>query len=159
VGPGQELGRRFAAIENRVAAYTVDILGSLAGIAAFGVLSYFWVPATVWFLIALAIAIRFFPRPPPLPPPGCLAAPGLFALADWPRDAAGVESRVTWSPYYQVWFNPRYLEIHVNNLGHQGMVPKTGAGPAYALPYLLNRDAGGRPFEDVLIIGAGAGND
>ena len=26
--------------------------------------------------------------------------------------------------------------------------------PAYSLPHLLNRDAGGPPFEDVLIIGA-----
>jgi SAM-dependent methyltransferase len=32
-------------------------------------------------------------------------------------------------------------------------------GPAYRLPYLLNRDAGGQPFRDVLIIGAGSGND
>ena len=36
VGPGQEMGRRFAAIDNRVAAYTADILGSLTGIAVFG---------------------------------------------------------------------------------------------------------------------------
>ena len=33
------------------------------------------------------------------------------------------------------------------------------SGPAYMLPYLLNRDAGGRSFDDVLIIGAGSGND
>ena len=31
--------------------------------------------------------------------------------------------------------------------------------PAYALPHLLNRDSGGHPFSDVLIIGAGSGND
>ena len=30
---------------------------------------------------------------------------------------------------------------------------------AYALPYLLQRDSGGRPFQNVLIIGAGSGND
>ena len=36
-------------------------------------------------------------------------------------------------------------------------VEKGGAG--YLLPHLLNRDAGGKPFEDVLIIGAGSGND
>ena len=32
-------------------------------------------------------------------------------------------------------------------------------GAAYLLPHLLNRDAGGTPFEDVMIIGAGSGND
>ena len=47
----------------------------------------------------------------------------------------------------------------MNNLGHQGMLPVERAGPAYFLPHLLNRDAGGKPFDDVLIIGAGSGND
>ena len=32
VGPGQEMGRRFAAIDNRVLAYTADILSSLTPI-------------------------------------------------------------------------------------------------------------------------------
>ena len=39
------------------------------------------------------------------------------------------------------------------------MQPRDAAFPAYALPHLLNRDAGGRPFGQVLIIGAGSGND
>ncbi len=59
VGPGQELGRRFGAVSNRVVAYTVDILGSLTGIAAFGLMSYFWVPAYCWFAIVLAIGLVF----------------------------------------------------------------------------------------------------
>ena len=62
VGPGQEMGRRFAAIDNRLVAYTADILGSLAGIAVFGLMSFFRVPAWIWFLIALAIGIGFVPR-------------------------------------------------------------------------------------------------
>ena len=37
--------------------------------------------------------------------------------------------------------------------------PLQDSGPAYDLLHLLNRDAGGKPFEDVLIIGAGSGND
>ena len=32
-------------------------------------------------------------------------------------------------------------------------------GAGYSLPHLLNRDAGGAPFEEVLVIGAGSGND
>ena len=39
VGLGQVMGRAFDAIPDRVAAYTIDILGSLAGIAAFGAAS------------------------------------------------------------------------------------------------------------------------
>src|SRR5262249_49333547 len=102
VGLGQEMGRRFAAIENRVAAYTADILGSLTGIAAFGLLSYLWVPAWAWFAIGLGIAIAFVPRRRALHALGALAAVGLIALADWPRDALGARTEVIWSPYYQV---------------------------------------------------------
>src|SRR5262249_3911762 len=136
-----------------------DILGSLSGIAAFGVMSYFRVPATVWFLIALAIGIGFVPRRRWLHALGGLGILALVALADWPRDSLGVATEVIWSPYYQVRFKPRYLSIDVNNLGHQGMLPIDRAGPAYLLPHLLNRDAGGPPFDDVLITGAGSGND
>src|SRR5437016_10974196 len=39
------------------------------------------------------------------------------------------------------------------------MVSRDQTAPAYALPYLLNRDAGRTAFADVLIIGAGSGND
>ena len=88
---------------------------------------------------------------------------GVLALVAAGRLAAGRDSawptEVIWSPYYQVRFKPRYLSIDVNNIGHQGMLPVDRAGPAYLLPHLLNRDAGGKPFDDVLIIGAGSGND
>jgi SAM-dependent methyltransferase len=159
VGPGQEMGRRFAAIDNRLTAYTADILGSLAGITVFGFMSFFRVPAWAWFLIALSIGIRFVPRRRGLHALGGLAVLGLVGLADWPRDALGVATEVFWSPYYQVRFKPRYLSIDVNNVGHQGMVAIDRGGPAYLLPHWLNRDSGGKPFEDVMIIGAGSGND
>ena len=159
VGPGQELGRRFAAIENRVAAYSANTLGSLAGIAVFGTISYFRTPAWAWFLLALAIAVPLIPRRPWLHALVGLAVLGLVALADRPNDPLGALTEVIWSPYYQVRFKPRYLSIDVNNMGHQGMLPVDRAGPAYVLPHLLNRDSGNKPFEDVLIIGAGSGND
>jgi SAM-dependent methyltransferase len=72
-----------------------------------------------------------------------------------------------WSPYYRIDFDeaPR-LAISVNLIGHQTMVSReTSFAPAYALPHLLNRDAQSlagqvaKPFEDVLVIGAGSGND
>jgi len=158
VGPGQELGRRFAAVENRVVAYSADILGSLAGIAVFAAMSRFWVPAWVWFLIALGLAWCFVRRPWRQLPLAVVVLAGVWA-ADWPRDLQGVKTEVVWSPYYQVRFKPRYGSIDVNNLGHQGMLPVGLAGPAYLLPHLLNRDAGGSPFAEVMIIGAGSGND
>jgi SAM-dependent methyltransferase len=159
VGPGQELGRRLGAVRNRVVAYTFDILGSLTGIATFGLLSYFWVPAYCWFAIVLAISLVFVKsRRWVSLVCGVLMLGGVY-LADWPRDDQGVAAEVTWSPYYQVRYKPRYKSIDVNYLGHQGMLPVELAGPAYMLPHLINRDAGGRPFQDVMIIGAGSGND
>jgi SAM-dependent methyltransferase len=159
VGPGQEMGRRFALINNRVLAYTADILGSLAGIAVFALMSFLRAPAVVWFLIALALGLGFIKRRRWLHALAGLGVIGLVFLIDRPRDANGVETQVLWSPYYQVQFKPRFRSIDVNNLGHQAMLPIERAGSAYLLPYLLNRDAGGKPFDDVLIIGAGSGND
>ena len=159
VGPGQEMGRRLAAIDNRLAAYSANIGGSLVGIMVFAALSYFRVPAWAWFLVALAIAVPFIRRRPVLHAALGLAVLGLVALADRPNDPLGAPTEVIWSPYYQVRFKQRDLSIDVNNMGHQGMLPVDRAGPAYILPHLLNRDAGNKPFADVLVIGAGSGND
>ena len=159
VGPGQEMGRRLAAIDKRLAAYSANIGGSLVGIIVFAALSYLRVPAWAWFLVALAIAVPFIRRWPVLHAALGLAVLGLVALADRPNDPLGAPTEVIWSPYYQVRFKQRYLSIDVNNMGHQGMLPVDRAGPAYTLPHLLNRDAGNKPFADVLVIGAGSGND
>jgi hypothetical protein len=40
VGLGQAMGRAFDAIPNRVWAYTIDVFGSLSGIAIFAAMSY-----------------------------------------------------------------------------------------------------------------------
>jgi SAM-dependent methyltransferase len=159
VGLGQEMGRRFARIENRILAYSVDILGSLAGIVVFGVMSFFRLPALFWFAIAMALGVCLVPRRRLLHALGGLAVVALVFSVDWPRDAFGVATEVQWSPYSQVRFKRRYMTIDVNNMGHQGMMRVEAVGGAYYLPHLLNRDAGAKPFEDVLIIGAGSGND
>ncbi len=159
LGLGQEMGRRFTVIPNRLIAYSADILGSLVGITVFALISFFRLPAYAWFAIALAPAIYFVPRRRALHAIGAVAALALVAWADWPADAHGTAAEVFWSPYYQVRFKQRYLSIDVNNMGHQGMQRVEHYGAGYYSPYLLNRDTGGKPFEDVLIIGAGSGND
>jgi SAM-dependent methyltransferase len=122
-------------------------------------MSYFWVPAVCWFALTFALALVFV-RPLRWLNLVCgILTLGVVGLADWPRDSQGVETEVTWSPYYQVKYKSRYGSIDVNNLGHQGMLPVERAGPAYMLPHLLNRDAGLQPFRDVMLIGAGSGND
>jgi SAM-dependent methyltransferase len=49
--------------------------------------------------------------------------------------------------------------IAVNTIAHQTMVPFGSRGPGYSLIHLLQQQSGGAPFRDVLIIGAGSGND
>jgi spermidine synthase len=69
------------------------------------------------------------------------------------------EAQQFWSPYYRIDFKQADLSLSVNLIYHQQMVSRNEKFPAYALPHLLNRDAGRPPFADVLIIGAGSGND
>jgi len=57
VGLGQAMGRSFNALPNRVAAYTVNVLGSLAGIAVFGAASYLRTPPLLWFAVSTGLAM------------------------------------------------------------------------------------------------------
>ncbi len=156
VGLGQVMGRAFGAIPNRVAAYSVDILGSLTGIAAFGLASWFELTPTVWFLVVLVVLLYFVPRWSWLQVMGAL---GVLFLVSVSAHGTGLRDNVLWSPYYKITYTPQTREIDTNNIAHQQMLDIRQAGPAYALPHLLNRDAGGAAFDEVLIIGAGSGND
>jgi SAM-dependent methyltransferase len=49
--------------------------------------------------------------------------------------------------------------ISVNAITHQQMMPFASGGALYSLIHLLQKDSGGAPFNDVLVIGAGSGND
>src|ERR1043166_6647452 len=69
------------------------------------------------------------------------------------------EAQHIWSPYYRIDFKPYDLSLSVNLIFHQSMVTRNDKYAAYALPHILNRDAGRPPFRNVMIIGAGSGND
>jgi hypothetical protein len=156
VGLGQATGRAFAAAPGRVAAYSVNILGSLAGIIGFSAVSYFQTSPVVWFAVGIGATFRAIPRVSRLQLYGLLALLTLLALA---ATHDGGRFLTFWSPYYKVAYHPRSGMIETNHIGHQVIVDVRNDGSAYSLPYLLNRDAGGLPFDDVLIIGAGSGND
>ncbi len=157
MGPGQQLGRALARMPNRLWAYSIDILGSLAGIAAFAACSFLELAPVWWFSVVLAGLVHFL-RPANWSWVVRFATPALAVLmmssAAW---IAGFTEY--WSPYYRVTYVRDQGLINVNLIGHQQMQRRTAPFPAYALPHLLNRDAGGNPFADVLIIGAGSGND
>ena len=54
VGPGQQLGRALARLPNRLQAYTIDILGSIAGIVLFAACSFMELSPAWWFAFVLA---------------------------------------------------------------------------------------------------------
>jgi SAM-dependent methyltransferase len=173
IGPGQELGRALKRWPNRVQAYTLNIVGSIAGIVLFAACSWLELSSFWWFLlIAAGLGYFYFISPRHRFPGGLFSWRGpltalLLVLVVWlaafvPAHKDGGGQRKTeqfWSPYYRIDFEKADLSLSVNLIYHQQMVSRNQNFPAYALPHLLNRDAGRAPFADVLIIGAGSGND
>lgn len=161
VGLGQVLGRAFNATPNRVASYTINILGSLVGIVAFGLASYFRTAPIVWFAISIGL-ILYFVRPWSMTQLACqIALLGVIGYVSYNETkwTQSIGRQIFWSPYYKIQYDQKGGSITTNNIGHQNMMKVSQSGPGYSLPHLLNRDAGRPPFEDVLIIGAGSGND
>jgi SAM-dependent methyltransferase len=157
VGLGQVLGRAFDAYPNRVQGYTLNIGGSLAGIVGFSVLSFAQAPPGVWFSIICGGIAYLLGQGAALTRLRALAlvaiAGGLLIPFDW------VHKRdIRWSPYYMVDHKPSG-SINVNTMGHQVMLPFEKFDSSYSIIHLLQRNSGGAPFKDVLIIGAGTGND
>jgi SAM-dependent methyltransferase len=172
IGLGQGLGRSLDRWPNRIHAYTINITGSIVGIVLFGLGSWLHLSPVWWFGVGvLGLAYFYFLSPrnriraklPVLGPVMALLLLGIMGLASFKliyNDFEGQrEVRQTWSPYNRIDFKPRDLSLSVNLMFHQSMVSRTANYPAYALPHLLNRDSGNPPFGEVMIIGAGSGND
>jgi SAM-dependent methyltransferase len=157
VGLGQTMGRAFDSIPNRVLAYTVDVLGSLTGIAVFFAASWFRTSPHVWFGLVMLLLLYFVRSRWSWPQ--VLGAMGTMFLIAMSAYGIGGRGQVFWSPYYKITYVPQTGAIDTNNIAHQQMHRIAETGAAYALPHLLNRDAGGKPYRDVMIIGAGSGND
>jgi SAM-dependent methyltransferase len=157
IGLGQVMGRAFDAIPNRIAAYTTNVFGSLLGIVGFFAASWFKTSPHVWFLIC-AMGVVYFIRHWNFKQIASLV--GLLFVVGVASYTEGTDSgQIFWSPYYKIRYNAKAGEIETNNISHQQMLDVKRHGPAYMLPHLLNRDAGSLPFKDMLIIGAGSGND
>ncbi|HEX2186182.1 MAG TPA: hypothetical protein VHN78_11830, partial [Chloroflexota bacterium] len=151
---GRPLGELLGTVTPPLHAYAIDIGGSLAGTAAFFVLSLTEQPPTVWFagLLVLALVLagpRWTER----------ARMGL-PLAAAMAIATFIGSPYWWSPYYKIGLTPTRdglgWELNVNESSHQAMLPSDKKEPFYRTPYeLFGRDA----FQRALIIGAGSGSD
>ena len=132
-------------------AYMFDILGSLAGTAAFFVIGCFALPPIYWFaalgLLVLALSAKTgFIR---------VALPMLAAAAI----ALFLQRGSYWSPYYKITLTPAQpagFNLDVNSIGHQSMIPWQAKEPFYRRVYELFP---GSSFEHALILGAGSGSD
>jgi spermidine synthase len=176
--PIGQLTGRLMREDTPLSSYTINIAGSILGVLAFGLLSYFWLPPANWFAVAAMLALwlgRHSRRG--LLSGGCAAAMMLGWIGHEPR--AGV--RNIYSPYQRLELQPERLDmpdgrfvpagVHVSanktyymhglNLSSE-FVQKYGQ---YSAMIREKADWYDMPLKfksapaSVLIIGSGAGND
>jgi hypothetical protein len=145
---------QFAPLE----AYRLDILGSIAGIVAFSALAFLHLPPIAWGAVASIVLAGLLGRRVRWWQIGALA--GVLVLLT-------VESLAPhdhWSPYYKITAIPNgrgtdSLKVSANNLPHQtaySVARLERIQPFYFYPY---RHANPRALDNVLLVGAGSGND
>lgn len=154
----QRMGREMAMLPP-LKGYTVNILGSLAGVVAFAVISWLELPPGVWFGAGFAAAAPLVLIPDPGRPaprlPAVVVNVGLLAVS---LVLVHVMARAAlWSPYYKVTVGREGEDtvVEVNNIFHQSMAPVEHKEYFYQWPYTVFGDT----FENVLILGAGSGTD
>jgi spermidine synthase len=168
----QRMAREMAVLPP-LKGYTINIAGSLAGVAAFGLMSWLELPPTVWFGIAFALAIPLLVTPEPSAEYNASATAAVPApRRPAPRAAAIIDIALLalslvlvhqlargalWSPYYKITVgqNGEDTVVEVNNIFHQSMAPVAHKEYFYQWPYAVFGDT----FENVLILGAGSGTD
>jgi hypothetical protein len=137
-------------------AYSVDIAGSMTGIALFTILAATGTPPLVWFAVVAVLASLLglgvgLSRTSIITAGSLAAVLAIVAL----RTPAGQ----IWSPYYRIdqYEAGGIAQINVNGIPHQAMWPTNGlTDPFYEQVYRWFPD---RTYDRVLIVGAGSGTD
>jgi SAM-dependent methyltransferase len=162
----QRMGREMATLPP-LRGYTVNLVGSVAGVAAFAVMSWLELSPAWWFGIAALSAVPLLVTPEPAG--RARASPAAVSLnVAWPlgnlilliATVAAVHMMARdaiWSPYYKITVGQEGEDtvVEVNNIFHQSMAPVEHKEYFYQWPYMAFGDS----FEDVLILGAGSGTD
>jgi SAM-dependent methyltransferase len=141
-------------------AYALDITGSLSGIAGFTVLSALWTPPAVWFIV-VAVLLLLLGLGQGLGPWSPISGLAMLAVVYFAFLQLG--SGATWSPYYRVntytvadGAYPGSHEVEVDGIPHQVIWPNQPVGAFY---YQVYKWFPGKTYDDVLVVGAGTGND
>jgi SAM-dependent methyltransferase len=149
----------------KLSAYGLNLLGSLAGVVAMLALSYLWTPPLIWFAVAFIALLLFQLRKPSTLLLGMGAVCFALIVLAWP--VSGFWQRV-YTPYQllEVGYNPRGLMMlraaghyyqQVHNLARSNVEADSTLKRVrdyYELPYRIQ----GRPGH-VAVVGAGTGND
>ncbi|HEX4063933.1 MAG TPA: spermidine synthase [Streptosporangiaceae bacterium] len=153
-GFGQAVARVFVGF-HPLSAYRLDILGSIGGIAVFSILSFADQPPATWgIVVGLGLAGLLWPD---LRWWQVAAVAGVIALLC-------IESFTTgqiWSPYNKILLNPvngdaPNVSVSANNIPYQTIHPLSHMSKFYFLAY---GHVTKQSLSNVLIIGAGTGND
>jgi hypothetical protein len=133
-------------------AYVINLLGSLAGVGAFALVSWLELPPSAWFGIVAVAAAPFV-----LTARRALAAANLAMLAASIVLVHQMERGSLWSPYYRITVSQDREDtvVEVNHIFHQSMAPVAHKEYFYQWPYTVFGDT----FDEVLILGAGTGTD
>jgi len=152
---GEGVGRAFKKFEP-LEAYRLDILGSLAGIAVFSIMSFMSARPLVWGVVVAVVFLWLaLPRPRWFQWVAILALLVVLGMQSF-------QANVFWSPYYKIEVHQiaGFTSVFINGRPHQALLTNQdlySGSPQYWLPY---RDwAGAAPPQDVLIVGAGTGID
>jgi SAM-dependent methyltransferase len=157
----QRMGREMASLPP-LRGYTLNLLGSLAGVVGFGVVSWLQLSPTWWFGLGFAAAAPLLLIREPgednvsrLRVPAVAVNLSLLAVSLVLVDVMARGS--LWSPYYRITVGQQGPDtvVEVNNIFHQSMAPVDQKEYFYQWPYTVFGDT----FENVLVLGAGSGTD
>jgi SAM-dependent methyltransferase len=170
---GQLVGWYLENAPKGVAAYTVNVVASLAGIAGFTLLCFLDQPPWVWLLVAGVLSVAFFwrdRRARKVLAITFLLCIGLLAIPDHGN------AKTYWSPYQKLTVRPLYDDgqlvsylLTTNNSLYQKIVDLS---PAFVLAHAaafgehpIDRNSYNMPYRfypsprSVLVLGSGMGND
>jgi SAM-dependent methyltransferase len=151
---GQLVGRYLYACGDNIRAYSINVLSSVIGIWAFSLLSYLLLPPVVWLVLGMLVSIYFLSgwRQRAV----ALTMMVVASVLLWPR-----WDQELWSSYQKLEVDEARGVITVNGTGYMSLETMAAARPDD--PATINRWNMVYYFRprprDVLIVGAGAGND
>jgi SAM-dependent methyltransferase len=151
-----------------VPAYSVNLLGSLAGVWFFAGVSFLRLAPIIWFLIAIALLLLTHPQPKKIGVWGWIMIALWLGLVALEGRAAG---KTIWSPYQKLEVIPDGGENYEINADNSSSMSIANLKPEYLQknPEMARLYAEGNSYDtpyrfvetvdDVLLVGSGAGND